>query len=52
MMVEEIKAEGKMTRGDNGEEGKMAGGIFLGGKWPGENGLGENGVGFSYLKKA
>jgi hypothetical protein len=49
-------AEGKMARGDTGEEGKMAGGtfFFLGGggemargKWRGENGLGENGRGES-----
>jgi hypothetical protein len=25
-------ADGKMARGDNGEEGKMAGGNFFGGK--------------------
>jgi hypothetical protein len=34
-------AEGKMARGDNGEEGKMAGEIFLGGKWRGENDKGK-----------
>jgi hypothetical protein len=38
MIVEGIMAEGKMARGDNGKEGKMAGDIFLRGKWLGENG--------------
>jgi hypothetical protein len=44
MMVEGIMAEGKMARGDTGEEGKMAGGTFFfggGGKWRGENGEGK-----------